>query len=120
MKRARFDIRVCILCTFTALAGAGCQTHVLEFRPTDSPAAPATEEAIQGSVVFGLFETSDPAVVPCPRRLSRIVITRNWLDFTIHVFTGGIYTQRRVQFYCNANEPPPWLTPRERYRRPAP
>lgn len=120
MKRARAWIHTAALCAFAGATGVACQTHVLEFRPADSPAASATEETIQGSVVFGLFETSDPAVVPCPRRLNRIEITRNWLDLTIHFFAGGIYTQRRVRFYCNANDPPTWLTPRERYRRPAP
>lgn len=120
MKPFRFSIQIGALCALMIFASAGCQTHVLEFRPSDTPDAPATEEAVQGSMVFGLFETSSPAVVPCPRRLSRIVITRNWLDLSIHFFAGGIYTQRRVRFYCNAYEPPTWLTPRERYQRPAP
>ncbi len=94
----------CLL-LFGVLGAAACQTTVLHFVPPENRGRslkdrePALSET-HVSLGLGIYEYSKSPQNPCPDSLESIVIRRDWLDATIHFFVGGVYTTRRIEFYC--------------------
>lgn len=90
------------------LISAGCQTTVLHFEPpateteqlASNPEQEPTLSVNYVSLGLGIYEFSKSPKIPCPNQIQKIVISRNWLDATIHFFVGGVYSTRRIDFYC--------------------
>jgi len=92
-----------------------CQTSVVNFgQPGVGDEPTAAVDQRYGSVIAGLIPVSSPAEHSCDQNPRRVVITRDWIDFAIHFWVGGIYTTRTVELYCAS---PNWPTNPKRSSR---
>lgn len=80
---------------------ASAETSVQETTPVESEPAQGPTPARYVSLGFGIYEYSEAIEPSCGQNVNKIIFKRDWLDFTIHWFLGGIYSARSIYIHCN-------------------
>ncbi|MEM7183637.1 MAG: hypothetical protein AAF518_22205 [Spirochaetota bacterium] len=79
---------------------AGKEGDSAENSPAEEPVA-ELKPIRYVSLGFGIYEYSKAIEPACGQSLQRITMKRDWIDFTIHWFFGGIYSERSVYIHCS-------------------